>query len=110
MPSLALHVSATVTCPHGGQATDVSSNVRVKVSQMAVASVADQFTIAGCSFMVGNKPQPCISIRWVVPALRVKVNGSAALLQSSTGLCLSAEQAPQGPPTVTPTQQRVKAT
>jgi len=110
MPDLALHVNATVMCPHGGQANASSSNLRVKVSGMAMASVADQFMIAGCAFMVGNKPQPCVKINWVVPALRVKVNDSAVLLQSSTGLCQSAEQAPQGPPSATATQLRVKGT
>jgi len=110
MPALALHVGATVLCPHGGQASDISSNVRVKASGMALASVADQFVIAGCVFTVGTKPQPCVSIRWLAPALRVKVNGSAALLQNSSGLCQSAEQAPQGPPSATPTQLRVKGT
>jgi hypothetical protein len=110
MSSLALHVGAMVLCPHQGLATDISLNVRVKASNMAVASVADQFVIAGCIFTVGTKPQPCVTIRWLAPALRVKINGSPALLQNSRGLCQSAEQAPQGPPQATPTQLRVKGT
>lgn len=110
MSDLALHVGATLSCPHGGQATDISSNVRVKASGMAVATLADQFVVAGCAFTVGTKPQPCVSIRWLTSALRVRVNGSPVLLQSSSGLCQSAEQAPQGPPLASATQPRVKGT
>ena len=44
------------------------------------------------------------------PGTRVLVGGQPALLQTSTGLCLSAEQIPQGPPTVTVNQSRVIAT
>lgn len=110
MPALALHVGARIMCPHGGQGQDVTTNVRVKASGMALATVADQFPIAGCVFTIGTKPQPCVTVRWVTPALRVKVNGSPVILQTSSGLCQSAEQAPQGPPTATATQLRVKGT
>jgi len=107
-----LHVGAQVSCPHQGQATDASSNLRVRVSGMAVATVADQFTVVGCSFQVpvgaGTKPQPCVRIQWLKPALRVKVNGSPVLLQSSAGVCQSAEQIPQGPPMAAATQVRVR--
>lgn len=109
-----LHVNARVACPHLGQATDASPNLRVKVSGMFVATMADQFTVAGCPFQVpigtGTKPQPCVRIQWAKPALRVRVNGSPALLQSSKGTCLSVEQIPQGPPTAVATQIRVRGT
>ena len=39
--------------------------------------------------------------------LRVLVNGQPAVLNTSTGLCFSAEQIPQGPPMVVVTQPRV---
>ena len=48
-------------------------------------------------------------MQWTVPATRVLINGQPALLQTSTGLCLSAEQIPQGPPIITVTQTRVSA-
>jgi hypothetical protein len=38
------------------------------------------------------------------------VGGQPAILQSSNGLCLSAEQIPQGPPSVVMTQLRVRGT
>jgi hypothetical protein len=37
----------------------------------------------------------------------VTVLGQPAILQTSSGLCLSGEQAPQGPPSVLFTQTRV---
>ena len=64
--------------------------------------VNDLTTVAGCPFQVpvgaGTKPQPCVKVQWPVPATRVKVDGQPVLLQTSTGLCQSAEQIPQGPP------------
>lgn len=72
---------------------------------------SDVFPIAGCAFTVPpGKPQPCVLARWVAPALRVRHGGQPAVLQSSTGICQSAEQAPQGPPRVAATQTRVRGT
>lgn len=111
MPGPLYHVNASAMCLHGGQATTISQNVRVMVSGNFVATVADITTIAGCPFNIPAipKPQPCIKVQWLVPATRVLVNGQPALLQTSTNLCLSAEQIPQGPATVTVNQTRVIA-
>jgi hypothetical protein len=114
MPGPLYHVGAQGMCPHAGQVSTVSSNTRVLVGGQPVATIADVSTVAGCPFQVpigtGTKPQPCVTVKWLVPAARVKVNGQPALLQTSTGLCLSAEQIPQGPPTITVNQTRVIAT
>lgn len=108
MPGPLYHVGAAAICPHGGQVTTISSNVRVLVSGMPVATLADVSLVAGCAFTVPpGKPQPCIKVQWLVPAARVLINGQPALLQTSTGLCLSPEQIPQGPPTIITTQPRV---
>lgn len=111
MPGLIYHVGASAICPHGGQITVISTNTRVLVSGQPVATMGDTYVIAGCPFTVpagpAPKPQPCIKVQWLVPATRVLVNGQPALLQTSTGLCLSVEQIPQGPPTVVATQPRV---
>jgi hypothetical protein len=40
----------------------------------------------------------------------VLINGTPALIQTSTGICQSVEQIPQGSPTITVTQTRVVAT
>jgi hypothetical protein len=108
MSGYLLHVNATVNCTHGGKASIASTNQRVKVSGMAVATVSDITTVVGCSFQAGPKPQPCVKVQWTTPATRVKVNGQFVLLSTSSGLCQSAEQIPQGKPMVTTTQIRVK--
>ena len=113
MGSPFIQVGATLMCPHGGSVSIVSSNTKVMATG-ALSTVSDTFTIAGCPFQIpvgpAMKPQPCIKVQWVVTALRVTVNKQPAVLQSSTGLCLSAEQIPQGPPTVVLTQLRASGT
>lgn len=111
MPGPLYHVGATALCPHAGQVQTVSANVRVLVGGMPVATLADTSLIVGCALTVPpGKPQPCLRVQWLVPAARVLVNGVPALLQTSTGLCLSPEQVPQGPPTVVVNQPRVVGT
>lgn len=108
MPGPLYHVGAVAICPHGGQITTISSNVRVLVSGMPVATIADQSLVAGCAFTI-PPPQPCIRVQWIVPATRVLINGQPALIQTSVGLCLGPTQAPQGPATIITTQPRVIA-
>ena len=108
MPASLYHSGASAVCPHGGQITAVSSNTRVRVSGLPVALVSDTYPIAGCVFTLpGGKPQPCVQAVWLTPAGRVKVNGQPVLLSTSSGLCRSAEQIPQGAPTIVATQTRV---
>jgi hypothetical protein len=96
-------------CPHGGQVSIVSTNTRVLVARQPVATQSDTFTVAACAFTVPpGKPQPCVMVKWLVPATRIMVGGKPAVLQNSVGLCQSAEQIPQGPPNIVMTQIRVK--
>jgi len=105
------HVGAQAMCPHGGQVTTIASSPRVTVGGQPVATLADTFLVAGCAFTVPpSKPQPCMKVQWLVPATRVFVGGQPVILQTSNGLCLSAEQIPQGPPSVVMTQMRVTGT
>lgn len=109
MGSNVFHVNAIATCPHqSGMMSTIVSSPRVKVSNQPVATLNDQYLIAGCVFTVGTKPQPCVKAQWLVPASRVKVNGSPVILQNSVGLCKSIEEIPQGPPSFRVLQQRVK--
>jgi len=110
MPGPLVQVGATAICPHGGPVTILSTNTRVLVSGMPVATMSDTFMIAGCVFNISGAPHPCVKVQWLVPAVRVLVNGQPAILQTSTGLCLAADQAPQGPPTIIVTQPRVIGT
>jgi hypothetical protein len=110
MPGLILHVGMVAMCPHAGQVSAIPSNMQVMVGGQNVVTVSDVFTIAGCPFMIGPNPHPCVLIKWVVPAARVKVNGQPILLTTSVGLCQAPDQAPQGPPNVVTTQTRATAT
>jgi len=111
MPGFLIHVSATANCPHGGQMSIISTNSRVLVSGQPMAILGDTFLIAGCAFTVPtSKPQPCVKVQWLVPALRVQVGGQPVILATSTGMCQSAEQIPQGAPIVIATQTRVSGT
>jgi hypothetical protein len=105
-----MHVGASAICPHGGQVSEITSNSQVFVSGQPVVTAEDEFLVAGCPFTVPSGPQPCLEVQWIVPAERVTINGAPAILLDSVGLCLNAEQAPQGPPTVVSTQTRVTGT
>lgn len=108
MPGFLFHVGASAMCPHAGQVNVVSTNTRVLVTGMPVATMGDVYLVAGCVFTIPpGKPQPCIKVQWLVPATRVLVNGQPAILQTSAGLCQSPEQIPQGPPMVVANQARV---
>ncbi len=111
MPGFLMHVGATAICPHGGQVSTISANARVLVGGQPVATLSDTYLVAGCAFTVPpGKPQPCVKVQWLVPAARVLVGGQPAVLQTSTGLCQSAEQIPQGSPGVVVTQLRARGT
>ena len=110
MPGTLFHVGAVAMCPHGGPVNTISSNVRVLVSGMPVATMADQYLVAGCAFTIPAGPSPCLRVQWLVPAARVLVNGVPPILNTSVGLCLNPAQVPQGPPVVATTQPRVVAT
>jgi hypothetical protein len=86
----------------------VPGSPRVLVSGMPVATVADQFMVAGCAFTI-PPPQPCLQVQWLTPATRVLVNGSPPITQASMGLSISATGVPQGPPIIASTQLRVTA-
>jgi hypothetical protein len=103
-----LQQGCTIQCPHGGTASVVNTNTRVKVGGNYALLSPDTYTVAGCPFMVGPKPQPCVTIQWQAAAVRVKVSGKPVILQNSVGLCKSAEQVVQGVAIVTGVQPRVK--
>ena len=109
MPGSLLSISTTSICPHAGKISIISTNARVLLGGQPAATAADTYLVAGCPFMAGPaKPQPCVLVKWLVPASRVKIGGKAAVLQTSSGICQSAEKIPQGPPNIIATQVRVR--
>lgn len=117
MPGVLLHVGAVVQCTHMAPATTSPTQTRVFVRGLPVATTANLYAVAGCPFTLpGPKPSPCVRVQWTMPAARVLVGGVPALLQTppgtgpGAGLCLSPEQAPQGPPNVTAIQTNVLGT
>jgi len=109
-----LQQGVTIQCPHGGSGVVVTTNSRVKAGGAFALLESDSFTVAGCPFQIpvpgGTKPQPCVTIEWQAAATRVKVGGTAVLLQSSIGLCKSAEGIVQGTAIVAGVQTRARGT
>ncbi len=115
MPGLLMHVNAACQCTHFAPALIAPTQPRVLVSGQPVATMTALITVTGCLFTTPvPKPQPCVTIKWLMPSARVLVMGQPAMLLpapgSGPGLCLSVEQIPQGPPMVTAVQPRVIAT
>jgi hypothetical protein len=111
MGSPLFHVGAQAMCPHGGQVTTIPASPRVTVGGQPVATMADTYLVAGCVFTIPpGKPSPCLKVQWLVPATRVLAGGQPVILSTSSGLCQSPEQAPQGPPSVVVTQLRATGT
>lgn len=106
MPAL-LTTASTLMCPHGGTVMASPGATKAKADAILVRT-GDSFSITGCPFMIGSSPHPCTSVNWVVASRRVKHDGSFVLTDASVGLCLAADQAPQGSVVVAVTQPRVK--
>src|SRR5215467_6712734 len=98
-----LTVDATVMCPHGGQGTIIPSQAAV-VAGGIVCTQGDEVIIAGCPFMVGPSPSPCLSVQWQSASTTSTAGGVAVLTTSSQGLCLNPAGAPQGPVILVPAQ------
>jgi len=94
-------------CPHGGTVTATTSNTRAKAAGVFLLRASDTFTIAGCTFVAGIVPHPCVQVRWVQPALQSKAGGDFLLNEASVGLCVAPDQAVQGTVLILATQPKV---
>ena len=114
MPGPLLHVGAVAACPHAAPANIMPSQTRVLVSGQPVATISSQITIAGCPFQIpagpAMKPSPCLTAKWLMPAVRVLVMGQPAALAPGPSLAQSPEQIPQGPLILSVVQARVIGT
>ena len=104
MPGYLLHLGATVLCMHAGQAMPTAPNPRVKVGGQPIVTQTTTYTVAGCPFVAGVTPMPCVTAQWITAATRVKSGGVPVLLQDSQAIC-----APNGTGVnIVVTQVRVK--
>ena len=104
-----LTTNSQIMCPHGGQASLLTSNAKVFAEAGAVLLETDVHPVAGCPFAIGTKPSPCVRIEWSAGATQVSVSGTPVLTQTSIGFCYSPENAPQGVAIVVNTQQKASA-
>jgi hypothetical protein len=102
-----LTTASVMMCPHGGTVTASSSNTRVNAGGSPVLRSTDTFVIVGCPFVLVASPHPCASVQWMTQDLRSQVLSNPTLSEASVGLCLAADQAPQGTVLVMSTQEQV---
>jgi hypothetical protein len=99
--------SSVLMCPHGGTVSATTSNTKVKAAGDFVLCMSDTFTIVGCPFSLPSGPHPCMQVQWVQSALQSQVAGDFPLNEDSVGLCVAADQAPQGPVQISSAQPQV---
>lgn len=104
MPGPILHVGATVTCAHGGQATPTAPNPRVSVTAQPVATIAAPYAVAGCAFAPPGGNGPCATGQWTVGATRVMAGGQPVVIMTGVSTCV-----PTGTPLM-PVQAQVRVT
>ncbi len=88
MPGFLLHLGATVTCAHGGQAQPTAPSPRVLVSGQPIVTLSAPYVVAGCAFPpppAGNGP--CVTAQFVMGATRVFAEGVPVLLMDSQAIC-----------------------
>jgi hypothetical protein len=90
-----LTASSVMMCPHGGTVQASPSATNVLIGGAPVLTASDVFVIAGCPFVIGVVPSPCLTVQWVQPAAQSTVSGNPTLTEASVGLCIGA--GPQGP-------------
>lgn len=110
MPGFILTTLSQVKCTHGGTATLVTANAKLKIDGAPALLESDVHPVVGCPFTLPNgKPQPCIRIEWTGGAATCKVDGTKVLIKTSIGKCISAEGATQGLAIIVQTQVKAKA-
>lgn len=102
-----LTTASTLMCPHGGMIVPVPSDQRVLIDGVPIVLDTDFFVIAGCPFVIGAVPHPCLFVQWIVTAMQVSVSGGTPLTTDSIGFCLGPDRAVQGPVVIVATQMKV---
>jgi len=94
-----LTVTSILQCPHGGSVSAVTTNAVAAAGGGDIVRASDTFLIAGCPFTLPGPPpvpHPCMTVQWVTSALMNSVLGDDVLTENSVGVCLAADQTPQG--------------
>ena len=102
-----LNTSSVLLCSHGGTVNSITQNTRVQAAGDYLVRASDTFLIAGCPFVLGTLPHPCVQVQWVMPAMRSQVVSDFTLTEESVGLCQAADGAVQGTVQIVFTQPRV---
>ncbi len=98
--------SSSLACPHSGTVIAiVASNSKVTLGGDQIVLSTDTFTIAGCSFVVGVSPSPCMQVQWITTALEATADGNSPLTTDSVGLCIGGIGI-QGPVQIKSTQSK----
>lgn len=108
MGSPLVTVGTQIQCNHSGSAVTSRPSLRVKVSGQPAVLRSPPLLVAACPAKLPNgTPAPCVLVNFSVATLRLKIEGTPVLTDSSTGICIG----PLGvTPTIQPGQQRVKGT
>ncbi len=102
-----LNTSTLMMCPHGGAVSVTSSNTQVLAAGDPVLRASDTFLIAGCPFVVGIVPNPCVQVQWVQPDTQSQALSDFTLSEESVGLCVAGDAAVQGTVQIVSTQSQV---
>lgn len=106
MPGFIIHQGANVQCMHLGIATPVTVNPRVTVSNQPIVTMANTYSVAGCTFpSISTGAPPCATAQWTLGAVRVTSMGQPVILQDSQSTCVPTAT----PLVIGPCQVRVKA-
>lgn len=101
-----LTTDSVLMCPHGGTVTVTTSNDRVLVNGAPALLATDDFAIPDCPFPPTGTPHPCVTVLWQTTDQRSSIMGDETLSDSSVGICLAGDSAPQGTVQIS-TQQTV---
>jgi hypothetical protein len=88
MPRPILHLGATVTCSHGGQAMPTMPSSRVLVSGMPITTLAAPYVVAGCAFVPPGGNGPCVSGVWAAGAVRVTSELFPVVIMTGMSTCV----------------------
>jgi len=102
-----LNTSSIMMCPHGGTVSVIPSNTQVTAAGDPCILATDTYLVAGCPFIIGIVPHPCIQVQWVQPDSASQINGSFTLSEESVGLCIAADMSAQGVVLILMTQPSV---